>query len=282
MKLSIAFSTCPNDTFIFDAMVNGKIDTEGIEYIPVVADIAELNERAIATSYDITKMSFYAFGFVIDQYAVLPYGNALGHGVGPVLVAREPMDEAQINKARIAIPGQYTTANFIMGLAYPKAKDKHPMLFSSIEDAVLSGQMDVGLLIHENRFTYEDKGLVKLADLGEFWEREMNMPIPLGGIGIRRFLPRSIQEKVLRAVKSSIEYAFKNPEDSAAFIKRYADNPDPEIVKKHIALYVNDYTRDLNSEGREAIRSLFKKARERELIPPYVPSIFFDEVEVPQ
>ncbi len=277
MKLSIAFSTCPNDTFIFDAMVNGRIDTEGIEYVPIVADIEELNERAIATSYDITKMSFYAFGFVIDQYAVLPYGNALGRGVGPVLVAREPMTEEQIQKARIAIPGKYTTANFILGLAYPKVKETVPMLFSAIENAVLSGEADAGLLIHENRFTYEDKGLVKIADLGTYWEDQMDMPIPLGGIGIRRFLPRTIQDKVLRAVKNSIEYAFKNPDDSAAFIKRYADTPDPDIVKKHIALYVNEYTRELDSTGREAIRSLFKKAREKELIPPYVPSIFFDE-----
>ncbi len=277
MKLSIAFSTCPNDTFIFDAMVHGKIDTEGIEYVPVIADIEELNKRAIATSYDITKMSFYAFGFVIDQYAVLPYGNALGHGVGPVLVAREPMDEEDFVKGKIAVPGQYTTASFILNLAYPQAKNTVPMLFSTIEAAVLSGEVDAGLLIHENRFTYADKGLVKLVDLGEFWEKEMNMPIPLGGIGIRRFLPRSVQEKVLRAVKNSIEYAFENPEDSAAFIKRYADTPDPEIVKKHIELYVNDYTRELDETGREAIRSLFIKARERELIPPYVPSIFFDE-----
>ena len=277
MKLSIGFSTCPNDTFIFDAMVNQKIDTEGIEYVPVIADIEELNDRALAMSYDITKMSFFAFGFVIDQYAVLPYGNALGHGVGPLLVAREPMSEEQINKARIAIPGKHTTANFMLSLAYPKAKDKTPMLFSSIEDAVLKGKADVGLLIHENRFTYADKGLVKLADLGEYWEKEMNMPIPLGGIGIRRFLPKSIQEKVLRALKNSIEYAFKNPEDSETFVKRYADTPDPEVIKKHIELYVNESTRELDTTGREAIRTLFKKAREKELIPPYVPSIFYDE-----
>ncbi|MCB0582853.1 MAG: 1,4-dihydroxy-6-naphthoate synthase [Phaeodactylibacter sp.] len=267
MKLTLGFSPCPNDTFIFDAMIHGKVDTEGLEFQPVIADVEELNQRAFAKSLDITKLSYHAFAFLLQDYALLDAGSALGDNVGPLLIAKAPMEEADIKKARIAIPGKYTTANFLLSLAYPKAKKKTEMLFSDIEDAVLSGSVDAGLIIHENRFTYQDKGLVKLRDLGEYWESATQMPIPLGGIVASRALGTEALQAVNRVMARSVAFALSHPEEPRAFVRRHAQEMEEEVMYKHIGLYVNDYTRSLGIKGREAVQRLFDIAMAKGVIP---------------
>ncbi|MCO6492599.1 MAG: 1,4-dihydroxy-6-naphthoate synthase [Phaeodactylibacter sp.] len=267
MKLTLGFSPCPNDTFIFDAMIHGKVDTEGLEFQPVIADVEELNQRAFAKSLDITKLSYHAFAFLLKDYALLDAGSALGENVGPLLIAKAPMEEADINKARIAIPGKYTTANFLLSLAYPKAKKKTEMLFSDIEEAVLSGTVGAGLIIHENRFTYQGKGLVKLRDLGEYWESTTQMPIPLGGIVASRALGAEALQAVDRVMARSVAFALSHPEEPRAFVRRYAQEMEEEVMYKHIGLYVNDYTRSLGVKGREAVQRLFDIAMARGVIP---------------
>lgn len=267
MKLTLGFSPCPNDTFIFDAMIHGKVDTEGLEFQPVIADVEELNQRAFAKSLDITKLSYHAFAFLLKDYALLDAGSALGDNVGPLLIAKAPMEEADIKKARIAIPGKYTTANFLLSLAYPKAKKKTEMLFSDIEDAVLSGTVDAGLIIHENRFTYRDKGLVKLKDLGEYWESTTQMPIPLGGIVASRALGAEALQAVNRVMARSVAFALSHPEEPRAFVRRHAQEMEEEVMYKHIGLYVNDYTRSLGIKGREAVQRLFDIAMAKGVIP---------------
>ncbi len=274
MKLSLGFSPCPNDTFIFDAMIHGKVDTEGLEFQPVIADVEELNQKAFNKALDITKLSYHAFAYLLDDYALLDAGSALGNNVGPLLIAKAPMDEAEVLEAHIAIPGKYTTANFLLSLAYPAAQHKTELLFSNIEDAVLSGKADAGLIIHENRFTYQDKGLVKIRDLGEFWESTTQMPIPLGGIVASRALPAKVQQAVERVMARSVAFAMDNPEEPKAFVRQYAQEMDEEVMYKHIGLYVNDYTRSLGTGGKEAVQRLFDIAMARGVIPAREAPIF--------
>lgn len=274
MKLTLGFSPCPNDTFIFDAMIHGKVDTEGLAFQPVIADVEELNQKAFARALDITKLSYHAFAYLLDDYALLDAGSALGNNVGPLLIARAPMEEAEVLEAQIAIPGKYTTANFLLSLAYPAAKNRTEMLFSDIEDAVLSGKSDAGLIIHEKRFTYQDKGLVKIRDLGEFWEGTTQMPIPLGGIVASRALPAEVQQAVERVMARSVAFAMDNPEEPKAFVRQYAQEMDEEVMYKHIGLYVNEYTRSLGVSGKEAVQRLFDIAMARGVIPVREASFF--------
>ena len=267
MKLSLGFSPCPNDTFIFDAMIHGKVDTEGLEFDPFIADVEELNHKAFAKALDITKLSYHAFAYLAADYALLDAGSALGDKAGPLLVARVAIAEAEIKKAHIAIPGKYTTANFLLSLAYPEAQRKTEMLFSDIEDAVLSGKVDAGLIIHENRFTYQDKGLVKISDLGEYWERASRKPIPLGGIAASRALPPEVLQAANRVMARSVAFAMCHPEESRAFVRQHAQEMDEAVMHQHIELYVNEYTRSLGSQGREAVQFLFDTAMAKGLIP---------------
>lgn len=266
-KLTIGFSPCPNDTFIFDAMVHQKVDTEGLDFEVMMADVEELNEMAFAKKLDITKLSYHAFAYCVDDYQLLHAGSALGNGVGPLLIAKRPLTEDDLAQATIAIPGQYTTANLLLSLAYPQAKSKIPMLFSDVEDAVIAGAVDAGLIIHENRFTYEDKGLLKIKDLGEFWEAFSGHPIPLGGIVIRRGLETALQQKVDRVLRRSLEYAFANTEDVLPFVKDFAQEMDQDVMLKHIGLYVNEFTLDLGEKGRAAIEFMFRHGRETGSLP---------------
>ncbi|MDB4062410.1 1,4-dihydroxy-6-naphthoate synthase, partial [Vicingaceae bacterium] len=206
-KLTLGFSPCPNDTFIFDAMVQQKIDTEGLGFEVVLGDVEELNDKAFKQQLDITKLSYHAMAFCLNDYQLLHSGSALGSGVGPLLIAREKLSSEQINAGKIAIPGKYTTANFLLSMAYPKAKNKQEVLFSEIEKMVLDGKVDAGLIIHENRFTYAEKGLEKIIDLGDFWEKESGGLIPLGGIVLRRSFDKELQQKVNRVLRRSIEFA---------------------------------------------------------------------------
>ncbi len=277
MELSLGFSPCPNDTFIFDAMLHDKVDTEGLTFLPVIEDVEALNQHAFAGNIAITKLSYHAFAHLTDRYALLDAGSALGNGCGPLLIAKTPLDADKINKGRIAIPGVMTTANFLLSLAYPAAKNKQETLFSEIENAVLTDEVDAGLIIHENRFTYAAKGLVKLLDLGEYWETTTGLPIPLGGIVVHRNLPEEVQQKVNRVLRRSVEYAFEHPADTMSFVRKYSQAMDEAVMKAHIDLYVTHYTVDLGETGRAAVRQMFELARTRELIPMYREDFFLNQ-----
>lgn len=274
MKLTLGFSPCPNDTFIFDAMIHGRIDTEGLEFEVFLGDVEELNRRAGLADLDITKLSYHAYAHLTEKYILLDAGSALGNNCGPLLIAKSPIPPEDISNLKIAIPGKLTTANFLLSLAFPKATQKVEMLFSEIETAVLNGTVDAGLIIHENRFTYADKGLVKLIDLGEYWEQSTGMPIPLGGIVIKRNLPESIIHKVNRIIQRSVEYAWANPTASEAFIAQHAQEMDPAVRRQHIDLYVNQFSADLGVQGRAAVDHLFKVAEEKKIIPVQRQAIF--------
>jgi len=274
MKLTLGFSTCPNDTFIFDAMIHGKIDTEGLECDVVMGDVEELNRGAFAGSIQITKLSYHAYSYVADNYKLLTSGSALGRGNGPLLISKHDYPSEKISGLKVAIPGKYTTANLLFSTFYPDATAKLEYLFSDIEDAILNGDVDAGVIIHENRFTYQEKGLIKIADLGERWEKLTNSPIPLGGIVIHRGLDNEIQQKVNRVLKRSITYAFENPDSSYNFVKKYAQEMKDEVMKAHIELYVNDFSVDLGSEGKSAIINLYEEATKNGVISSVPKDIF--------
>jgi len=255
MKLTLGFSPCPNDTFIFDAMVHHKIDTEGLEFEVVFADVECLNKWALEGKLDVTKLSYNAFTNCVDDYALLDSGSALGNNCGPLLIKKQ--NTILTKESKIAIPGKYTTANMLLEIAFPEYKNKIETLFSDIESDVLDGTVDAGLIIHENRFTYQDKGLEKVKDLGEFWEEKIKLPIPLGGIVVKRNLDFDLQKKVERILRKSVEYAFENREDSAEYVKLHSQEMTKEVVDAHINLYVNEFSVSLGSQGREAIVKVF-------------------------
>jgi len=260
MKLILGYSPCPNDCFIFDALVHGKIDTEGIDFEPVLEDVETLNRKAQRGELDITKLSFHAYAYVLEHYILLRAGSALGFNCGPLLVAKTHIKNPTKELKRVAIPGKLTTANFLLSLAMPDIKDKIEFVFSDIEEAVLSGQVDAGLIIHENRFTYQDKGLKKVMDLGEYWDSLIHAPIPLGGIVIKRNLESELQQQVNSLIKKSVEYAFKNPESSMPYVRANAQAMKEEVMKKHIDLYVNNFSLELGETGIQAVKLMFDKA----------------------
>ncbi|RZK41636.1 MAG: 1,4-dihydroxy-6-naphthoate synthase [Pedobacter sp.] len=281
MNISLGFSPCPNDTFIFDALIHHKIDTEGLTFDVSFHDVETLNQMAMRGELDVTKLSFNAFAHVIDKYALLDAGSALGFGVGPLLICKqdrlEQIEEELKNsspKLSVAIPGKYTTANFLLGIAYPNLLNKKEIPFNEIENAVIDNSIDIGLIIHENRFTYQDKGLAKILDLGSHWEQQTNCAIPLGGIVVRRDLTVDLQQKVNRLIRKSVEYAFANPQSGIDFIREHAQEMVEEVMYKHIELYVNQYSIDLGEEGKKAIDTLFRIAKENNIIPPFVESIY--------
>jgi 1,4-dihydroxy-6-naphthoate synthase len=258
MKLTLGFSPCPNDTFIFDALVHHKIDTEGLEFDVVFADVEQLNVWALEGKLNITKLSFNAFTHCVHDYALLDSGSALGRNCGPLLIKKPTT--TLTSESKIAIPGKYTTANMLLGIAYPEYQNKVQMLFSEIENDVINGSVDVGLIIHENRFTYQEKGLEKVRDLGEFWEKETGLPIPLGGIVINRNLPFEIQKKFERVLRKSVEYAFENRESSSEFVIVHAQEMETEVIDAHINLYVNEFSISLGEVGRRAVEKVFEKS----------------------
>jgi 1,4-dihydroxy-6-naphthoate synthase len=267
LKLSLAYSPCPNDCFIFDAMIHAKIDTEGLEFHVELGDVETLNKKALKGELDITKLSFHAYAYVLDEYILLRAGSALGFNCGPLLIKSAAVSSSRqsVEKMKVAIPGKMTTANFLLSLAYPDLKNKVEYVFSEIEDAVLRGEVDAGLIIHENRFTYQDKGLEKIIDLGEYWDSLIHAPIPLGGIVVKRNLSDEIQQKVNRVIKRSVEYAFAHPESSMPYVREHAQAMSEEVMKKHIALYVNQFSIDLGEEGKKAVELMFSKAKELKL-----------------
>ena len=276
MKLTLGFSPCPNDTFIFDAMLHNRIDTEGLTFEPIIEDVEALNHRALRHELAVTKLSYHAFAHLVDAYALLESGSALGNGVGPLLIAKSEDAKILVNQSLIAIPGVYTTANFLFSLAYPEAKNKKELVFHEIEGAILRGDVGAGVIIHENRFTYQNHGLVKIIDLGEFWETLTNMPIPLGGIVVRRDLPLDVQQKMERVMRRSVQYAFAHPKASHAFVAQHAQEMDESVRQKHIDLYVNHFTEGLGTTGRAAVSTLFEMALERGIMPSYTSKIFLN------
>jgi 1,4-dihydroxy-6-naphthoate synthase len=277
MKLTLGFSPCPNDTFIFEAMVHGRIDTEGLEFDYFLADVEELNRGALSSEVDITKVSYHAYSYMTKNYLILDSGSALGHRNGPLLISKQEIDSSDLTKARIAIPGKYTTANLLFSIAWPDAKNKKEYLFSDIPDVLLRDEAEAGLIIHESRFTYAKKGLTKIADLGEFWEKLTGLPIPLGAIVIKRNIPEEIALKVNRIIRRSLEYAYRDSFASYHFVSEHAVDMDSTVMNNHIKLFVNEFTLNLGIRGKEAINEMFRIASEKGVIPTLPERIFLTD-----
>lgn len=275
-KMTLAFSPCPNDTFIFDAMIHHKIDTEDLNFDVHFADVEQLNQAAFQQQYDITKLSYHAFAYASDNYVLMHSGSALGNNCGPLLISKNKLKEDAIINSKICIPGKFTTANLLFSLKYPEAQHKSFLIFSEIENKVLSGEFDAGVIIHENRFTYAQKGLKKIMDLGEYWEQTYKVPIPLGGIAIKRNFDIVLQKSVERIIKRSIEFAFNNPESSKEFVAQHSQEMSEEVCRQHINLYVNKYSLALGKEGEFAVNTLYRIAQEHEIIPVLYNPIFVE------
>ena len=276
MTLSLGFSPCPNDCFMFDAIVNQRIDLEGLDFSVRLADVEALNNAAFAGEADVTKLSYHAYAYCLADYVLLDAGSALGRNCGPLLISKREISKPEVaaGTLRIAIPGKYTTANFLLGLAFPQAQNKTELVFSAIEGALLDEQVDAGLIIHENRFTYQARGLKKIVDLGEYWESETGAPIPLGGIVIKRSLPDEIKDRVNRVLRRSVEYAFAHRTASLDYVRAHAQEMDEDVMYRHIDLYVNEYSVDLGVEGRRAVELLFEKAAQTGIIPQTNSTLF--------
>jgi 5,8-dihydroxy-2-naphthoate synthase len=259
MKLSLGFSPCPNDTFIFDALVNKKIDTKDLEFDVALEDVQTLNEWALKGKLDVTKISYGVLPLVMNHYILLESGGALGKGVGPLLISKPGFNINELNEKTIAIPGENTTAHMLFSLAFPNAKNKVFRVFNTIENAVLSNEVDAGVIIHENRFTYQDKGLHKLMDLGDYWETQTQLPIPLGGIIAKRNLQKKMVKRIDNLIKKSVEYSFKhNYKELSDYVKTHAQEMNEKVMRNHIDLYVNDFSIALGNEGRKAVDKLLE------------------------
>jgi 1,4-dihydroxy-6-naphthoate synthase len=259
MHFTLGFSPCPNDTFIFDALVNQKIDTEGITFDVHLEDVQTLNEWAKSEKLNISKISYGVLPIVQNTYSLLSSGGALGKGVGPLLISKNPITDLEsVNKMKIAVPGINTTAHLLFSMAFPNAKNKQFLVFHEIEAAVLSGAVDAGVIIHENRFTYLEKGLVKLMDLGAYWEEKLDCPIPLGGIIMQKKFDQITQLKIESLIKKSVEYAFQNYPQITEYVRCHAQEMSESVMRQHIDLYVNNFSIDLGIEGRKAVETLLE------------------------
>lgn len=257
-KITIGFSPCPNDTYIFNAMINGLIPDQEIEYNCIMEDVEVLNKLSMKEELDVVKISYFAFSKISDKYQLLRAGGALGSNCGPILVSNNA-NKIPNTESRIAIPGYNTTANLLLSLAYPECTNKEAVLFSDIERGVIEGRYDFGLIIHESRFTYESKGLHKIVDLGEYWEEYKNVPIPLGAIAIKRSLPEELKLKINNAIRNSILFANDHLDQTMEFVKLHAQEMEEEVMKAHISLYVNEYSLDVGIKGKEAVDCLFEE-----------------------
>jgi 1,4-dihydroxy-6-naphthoate synthase len=276
MKLTLGASPCPNDCFIIDAIVHRRIDLEGLEFEVRLDDVEALNRAAFAGQLDVTKLSYHAFAFCADRFVALNAGSALGRNCGPLLISKRQIDPEEVagGSLALAIPGRYTTANFLLGFAFPAAANRTEMVFSDIEGAVLAGAVDAGVIIHENRFTYGAKGLLKIIDLGEHWEQRTGFPIPLGGIVASRALPANVIARVDRVFRRSVEFAFANPDASLPFVREHAQEMSEDVMYQHIRLYVNVYSIDLGIDGRRAVTLLLEHVAEQATIPPQPEQLF--------
>ena len=258
MKLTLGFSPCPNDTFIFDALVNRKINTKGLDFDVVLEDVQTLNQWALQRKLDFSKISYGVLPLIINNYTVLNSGGALGKGVGPLLISKTPNFKLWTPNP-VAIPGENTTAHLLFSLAYPNVKNKKFLLFNEIEDAVLNEEVDAGVIIHENRFTYHLKGLHKIVDLGEYWEYQLKVPIPLGGIVAKKTLDIELIMQVDELIKQSVEYAFEHHHKNLAeYVQCHAQEMSEDVMRQHIDLYVNNYSIGLGDDGKKAVLKLLE------------------------
>ncbi len=255
MKLTIGFSPCPNDTFIFDALINNKIDTEGIEFVALLEDVETLNQQAIESTYDVSKISYGVYNSIAENYIILNSGSALGTGVGPLLIAKELDSSLKVENQIIALPGKNTTANFLFSIEYPMAHNKKYLRYDEIEKFVLDGH-GLGVIIHENRFTYQEKGLKKIMDLGEVWEVKNAVPIPLGGIVMHRKFEKELHKKVEQLIQKSIAYSYSTYPILAEFVKENSQEMSEDVMRKHIDLYVNEYSLSLGEQGKFAVNKM--------------------------
>lgn len=260
-SLSLGFSPCPNDTFIFYGLVHDKIGGFAEFARPHLEDVETLNLWAMAKKLDITKLSYHALGHVLDEYCVLSAGSALGRGCGPLLVAKNKVEPRSLAGGVVAIPGEYTTAAMLFKMFLPQASSLKVMRFDTIMDAVKNGEVDAGVIIHESRFTYQQLGLSCLIDLGQWWEDTSGQAIPLGCIAARRSLGEEIITEVDRMIGSSIDYARVNPDNCLPYIQEHSQELEKEIVNNHIGLYVNDFSRDIGDQGRDAVREFLERGR---------------------
>ena len=268
MNLTLGFSPCPNDTFIFHALTHGAAGVPGVRFEERLEDVETLNRLAQDEALDVTKVSYGAVPYLLRDYVVLRSGGALGRGCGPLIVTRPGVTVEDLRRGRIAIPGRLTTANLLLRLFGPDLPAGEELVYSEIMPAVERGDFAAGLIIHESRFTYPDHGLVRLADLGEWWERETGSPIPLGAILARRRLgPERIGE-IEAAIRRSVELAFEEPGASAEYVRAHAQEMSPEVTREHIRLYVNEFSVDLGEEGERAVEELMRRAAEMGLVPP--------------
>jgi 1,4-dihydroxy-6-naphthoate synthase len=266
-RLSLGYSPCPNDTFIFYALVHGRINTDGLFFSEVLEDVETLNQIAGREELDITKVSFHAFGRLREKYCLLRSGAALGRGCGPLVVARENYAMEDLKGRVIAIPGMLTTAYLLLQIYDASFRDHvRVMPFQKIIGAVKDGEVEAGLIIHESRFTYQAAGLKTVVDLGAWWEEVTGLPIPLGGILARRSLGRDLIARVDSLLRKSIEYAFSNRSEPEAYIRKHAQELDVTVMRQHIDLYVNDFSLDLGEEGERAIAELFRRAGQRGIL----------------
>jgi 1,4-dihydroxy-6-naphthoate synthase len=260
IKLILGFSPCPNDTFIFDALVNGHIDTEGFDFEVLLEDVQTLNRWAIKNKLDVSKISYGVLPLIIKNYVVLNSGGALGKGVGPLLITTKQNTNllSAMHDLTVAIPGENTTAHMLFSYAYPSVAKKRFLVFNEIENAVLSGQADAGVIIHESRFTYQERGLVKLTDLGEFWEKKTDLPIPLGGIVVRRNFAPEVQRKLERLIRKSLKYSCKNYPVISGYVSTHAQEISEDVMRRHIDLYVNGFSLHLGEKGKAAVKKLLE------------------------
>lgn len=266
MKLSIGISPCPNDTFIFDALLHNKIETKDFEFEIHLADVETLNQWALEGKLDITKLSFPAFFQSLQHYRLLLSGAALGKSVGPLLISKNKFAIEKVNECSIAVPGLNTTAHFLLNFAFPNILKKEFIVFSEIEDAVLTNKFDCGVIIHENRFTYQEKGLHKIIDLGEYWGEKTQLPIPLGAIAIKNNVGFEIKQEINQLILSSIEFATKNYPTLPSFVLNNAQEMDETIMRQHINLYVNNYSLLLNDEAKLAIYTMLKYYQKTQVV----------------
>jgi 1,4-dihydroxy-6-naphthoate synthase len=257
--LSLGFSPCPNDTFIFDALVHRRIPCGGLRFTERLEDVETLNSLALSSVLDVSKVSYHLMGRILKDYLLLRSGGALGRGCGPLLVAREPLDPARLGGRKIALPGEYTTAALLLRLFDPSLADFVYLPFDKIMPAVADGSVAAGVIIHESRFTFASYGLTKVIDLGEWWEKETGSPIPLGGIAARRDLGRETLLAIERGIAQSVACAFANPAQPRPYIRGHAQEMSDEVCDAHIALYVNDFSRGLGAEGEAAVRLLLQR-----------------------